>query len=317
MCIRDRFTDSTYVIRGITQWIWGWKKRGWKTASGSPVTNQDLWRKLLIVTSDRETPVTWRYVPGHAGIPGNERCDRIAVDFSKHRRVRLFKGHEADYNVDLTQVPAPAPLPEMRKRDKKTKKKAHSYLSEIGGDAAHQELATGFVVGSRFHSAPVVRLADAKPMQLGEVLKADGRWRILAFADSIDTGASGGRLADLCRFLGNDDTSPLKRYTPDGSDPDSVIDLRVVFQMPHRTVDLGDLPSLLLPAKGRYKLIDYEKVFCSSTLHGEDIFERRGIDRLRGVMVVVRPDQFIALVLPLEAHDALTDFFGDILIEVN
>ncbi|MFK7893888.1 MAG: FAD-dependent monooxygenase [Granulosicoccus sp.] len=189
--------------------------------------------------------------------------------------------------------------------------------STIVGDAAHQELATGFVVGSRFHSAPVVRLADAKHMQLGEVLKADGRWRILVFADSIDTGAPGGRLVDLCDFLGNDDTSPLKRYTPDGSDPDSVIDLRVILQMPHRTVNLGDLPSLLLPAKGRYKLIDYEKIFCASTLYGEDIFDRRGIDRIHGVMVVVRPDQFVSLVLPLGAHDTLTDFFSGILIEVD
>ncbi len=133
------FTDSTYVIRGITQWIWGWKKRGWKTASGTAVTNQDLWQKLLSVTYARKPEVTWRYVPGHAGIPGNERCDRIAVDYSKGRFVNLFRGHEADYGVDLTLVPAPAPLPEMRKRDKKSKKKAHSYLSEVGGDVVRHD----------------------------------------------------------------------------------------------------------------------------------------------------------------------------------
>jgi len=180
--------------------------------------------------------------------------------------------------------------------------------SAICGGDEHQSLATGFVVGMRFHSAPVVRLADAKPMQLGHVIKADGRWRVFAFA-----GAGDG-VAGLCGFFGDDPRSPLRRHRPAGSDIDAVIDVRAVFQQGHRELSIGDMPALLRPAKGRYGLIDYEKVFCADARPGQDIFEMRGIDRARGCIVVVRPDQYVALVAPLTAHEALAGFFAGVMI---
>ncbi|MEL7487385.1 MAG: ribonuclease HI [Pseudomonadota bacterium] len=70
------FTDSTYVKNGVTQWIVGWKRNGWKTASRKPVKNQDLWRALDEATQGRE--IDWRWVKGHAGDPGNERADALA-----------------------------------------------------------------------------------------------------------------------------------------------------------------------------------------------------------------------------------------------
>jgi ribonuclease HI len=70
------YTDSEYVRNGITKWISGWKKKGWKTAAGKPVMNQDLWQELDELNSPR---VTWQYVKGHSGDPGNERADAIAV----------------------------------------------------------------------------------------------------------------------------------------------------------------------------------------------------------------------------------------------
>jgi len=69
-------TDSTYVRDGITKWIHGWKKRGWKTADKKPVKNEDLWRRLDEVAALHE--VDWRWVKGHAGDPGNERADELA-----------------------------------------------------------------------------------------------------------------------------------------------------------------------------------------------------------------------------------------------
>ena len=131
------FTDATYVIRGITQWIFGWRKRQWKTSDGSEVTNQDLWERLFALTYARKPKVIWRYVPGHAGVPGNERCDQIAVACSKGKRPRLYRGHEGQYDVDLTILPPEAPLPEMRKRTEKAK--AHSYLSVLGGDVVRHD----------------------------------------------------------------------------------------------------------------------------------------------------------------------------------
>lgn len=70
------YTDSEYVRNGITKWISGWKKKGWKTAAGKPVMNQDLWQELDELNSSK---ITWQYVKGHSGDPGNERADAIAV----------------------------------------------------------------------------------------------------------------------------------------------------------------------------------------------------------------------------------------------
>ena len=69
-------TDSAYVKDGITSWIHGWKKKGWKTAAGKPVKNEDLWKRLDAATQDHQ--VTWQWVKGHAGHPENERADELA-----------------------------------------------------------------------------------------------------------------------------------------------------------------------------------------------------------------------------------------------
>jgi ribonuclease HI len=70
------YTDSNYVRQGITEWLSAWKARGWKTAARKPVKNQDLWEALDAAMSRHE--VEWRWVPGHAGVPGNERADQLA-----------------------------------------------------------------------------------------------------------------------------------------------------------------------------------------------------------------------------------------------
>ena len=70
------YTDSVYVQKGITEWIHGWKSRGWKTASKQPVKNEDLWKRLDAAAQLHR--VEWRWVKGHAGHPGNERADALA-----------------------------------------------------------------------------------------------------------------------------------------------------------------------------------------------------------------------------------------------
>jgi phenol 2-monooxygenase (NADPH) len=177
----------------------------------------------------------------------------------------------------------------------------------LTADATHQALARGYTIGMRFHSAPVVRLADAKPMQLGHAARADGAWRIYAFAD-----ASGKRLRELAAFLAESPKSPIRRFTPTGADIDSVIDVRAVFQQPHRELKVQELPPMLLPRKGSFGLIDYEKTYCPDLTKGKgaDIFDLRGIDRTQGAIVVVRPDQYVSNVLPLDAHNELAAFFG-------
>lgn len=178
------------------------------------------------------------------------------------------------------------------------------------GTAEHQSLAKGFTIGMRFHSAPVIRVADAKPLHLGHVHRADGAWRLYAFAD-----ATAERLNALLQWLAESPHSPVRRFTPAHADPDSVIDVRAIYQQGHRDLKVDALPSLLLPRKGRFGLVDYEKTFSPNLKAGVDIFDQRGIDRLRGALVVVRPDQYVAHVLPLDAHDALAAFFTRFLVE--
>ena len=174
----------------------------------------------------------------------------------------------------------------------------------------HQDLAKAFTIGMRFHSAPVIRLADAKPMHLGHAARADGAWHIYAFAD-----ASGKRLREFADFLMGSELSPIRRFTPAGDDIDSVIDVRAIFQKGHRDLSVSNLPPILLPRKGCFGLIDYEKVYCPVLKDGADIFDLRGIDRIKGALVVVRPDQYVANILPLDAHDHLSAFFGQFLLD--
>jgi phenol 2-monooxygenase len=166
----------------------------------------------------------------------------------------------------------------------------------------------------RFHSAPVIRLADAKPLHLGHTVKADGRWRLFVFAPAEDPTAPSSSLRALCAFLGESPQSPVVRYTLKGDDIDSVIDVRAVFQQGHRALAIEAMPAFLLPRKGRYGLRDYEKMFCPDLKSGQDIFDMRGIDRTKGCMVVVRPDQYVAHVLPLDAHAELAAFFGGFMV---
>ncbi|GAB3568867.1 FAD-binding monooxygenase [Amycolatopsis endophytica] len=185
--------------------------------------------------------------------------------------------------------------------------------SIVTAATTHQHLAEGFPAGMRFHSAPVIRLADAKPVHLGHAARADGAWRLYAFADRVHPAAPGSRLRALAGFLGSE-KSPLTRFTPAGAEPDSVIDVRAVLQQGHRDVAVADLPPVLLPRKGPFGLTDYEKTFCPDP--ATDVFDLRGVSRDTGCLVVVRPDQYVAHVLPLDAYEELTGFFDGVLVEV-
>ncbi|MEU4237718.1 FAD-dependent monooxygenase [Actinoplanes sp. NPDC026619] len=165
--------------------------------------------------------------------------------------------------------------------------------SMITADTAYQSLAEGFPVGMRFHSAPVVRLADAKPVHLGHAARADGVWRLYLFGDRGDT---------------------LQRVAASVASKD--IDILAVFQQGHRELAVDEMPAALLPRKGRLGLIDYEKMFCPDP-RGGDIFDLRGIDRDAGCMVVVRPDQYVAHVLPLTDVDELGVFLAGIRVDTT
>lgn len=174
--------------------------------------------------------------------------------------------------------------------------------SMLIGEARHQELATGFPIGKRFKSAPVVRVADGNPVQLGHHHRADGRWRIYAFAGEQNTA-----LTEWAQWLQTNEESPVLKYTPENTAIDSVFDVKVVFPQQHIDVDITAVPQIFLPRTGPFDLIDYEKIYAADPENG--IFALRGIDRSAGCAVAVRPDQYVAQVLPLTATSELAEFF--------
>jgi phenol 2-monooxygenase (NADPH) len=182
--------------------------------------------------------------------------------------------------------------------------------SMIIAEPTHQQLAAGFPIGKRFKSAPVIRVADANPVHLGHHHRADGHWRIYAFAAPA-SGAGSPVLGEWADWLANSPDSPVVAYTPKDSDVDSVFDVKVIYQQDHTHVDLATVPKTFLPRVGPLHLVDYEKVYAVQP--GADIFDIREIDR-RGAVVVVRPDQYVAHVLPLTATNELADFFGNVFI---
>ncbi len=133
------FTDSVYLIRGITQWIFGWKKRGWKTAANEDVSNKDLWIELeqVLMQLKKINPqidLKWNFVKGHAGDPGNERCDEIAVAGSKRNYIELYQGPPVSYAFDTTILPEIKDLPEMKKKSgDEAPAKTAWYLSYLNG----------------------------------------------------------------------------------------------------------------------------------------------------------------------------------------
>jgi len=177
----------------------------------------------------------------------------------------------------------------------------------------HQELAKGQEIGRRFHSAPVVRLSDAKQMQLGHVAEADARWRIYAFAGKADSANAGSAIHQLCDWLEKNSNSPIVKHTRKGEDIDALFDFRAIFQQTFEQLAYENMPSLLKPKPGKLGLQDHEKVFCVDHKGLGDIFDMRGIQRDKGCMIVVRPDQYVANVLPLDGYEELSAYFSEIL----
>ncbi|MBC7589634.1 MAG: FAD-dependent monooxygenase [Salinibacterium sp.] len=178
--------------------------------------------------------------------------------------------------------------------------------SMIVGGAEHQDLAKGFPIGKRFTSALVTRVADGNRVHLGHHARADGRWRIYAFADA-DAAGDASALADWATWLSSSPGSPLVRHTPEGTDIDSVFDIKVIWQQEFEGVDIARMPAVFRPRTGPLELTDWEKAYAIDPT--EDIFDVREVSRA-GVVVVVRPDQYVAHVLPLDATEELAAFFA-------
>ena len=169
------FTDSVYVINGITKWIWGWRKRGWKTAEGGEVANAEYWKRLAAILAKRgkDDPIEWHYVQGHSGIPGNERVDEIAVAFAQRRPIHLYEGPLLKYDVAVHDIPEDTSVPDSANKRREKPKEAYSYLSLVGGEARRHaswsecEARVKGVSGAKFKKT-------TSPAEEAEVLKSWG-----------------------------------------------------------------------------------------------------------------------------------------------
>ena len=277
-----------------------------KAGQGMNVAMQDAFNlgwKLAAVIEGRSGPAIL-----HSYSAERHAVAQALIDFDKFwsafiAQPTLDPAHPEFGGVTTAQMQA-----EFARQGRYTAGLATTYSpSLLTGEGKHQPLARGFEIGTRFHSAPVVRLADARPMQLGHAQRADGRWRIFAFGDN---GAT--ELLALAEWLGASPESPVVRFTPAGADLDSVIDVHGVFRCGRHELDSTALPEMLLPQSGPLGLQDWEKAWAIDPRH--DIFAEREIDA-RGSMVIVRPDQYVANVLPLTARAELTAFFARFLVD--
>ena len=98
-------TDSSYLLNGITRWIHGWQKNGWKTGARKDVENRDLWEQLIDVSKGKD--IQWKLVKGHAGVAGNTRCDEIATAFADGEKLKLYAGILKNYRIEnILEVPS-------------------------------------------------------------------------------------------------------------------------------------------------------------------------------------------------------------------
>jgi ribonuclease HI len=91
------YSDSQYLIKGITEWIEGWIAKGWRNSQKKAVLNRDLWEELLRATQGKE--IVWKFVKGHADTPGNLRCDEIATMYADNENMKLYNGPRTNYTI--------------------------------------------------------------------------------------------------------------------------------------------------------------------------------------------------------------------------
>jgi ribonuclease HI len=148
------FTDSAYLINGITKWVWAWQKNNWQTKTKDDVLNVDLWQELVKVSAGKK--IEWNRISGHSGVPANERCDVIATTYADGSPVSLFHGLKSEYNIDLSVTVGT----EKAIKSKSNKKAvAYSYVSKVDGVIkthktwAECEARVKGVSGARFKKA--------------------------------------------------------------------------------------------------------------------------------------------------------------------
>ncbi|KIW91339.1 uncharacterized protein Z519_08235 [Cladophialophora bantiana CBS 173.52] len=191
-----------------------------------------------------------------------------------------------------------------------------SSTSEPRNSFDRTSLAGRIIVGQRLPSYLVLNHAEANIVHVYSILQSDGRWRLLVLPGDIGEPTQLTRLQDFCKHLENASTF-LRAYTPEDKHLDSVIEILTIHAASRSKLELSDLPKILCPFDPKLGY-DYWKCFVNNNDGEEgafdDAYERWGLDKKRGCLVVVRPDQHVSLVCDVEDVDQLEKYFGQIFV---
>ncbi|KAE8150616.1 FAD binding domain-containing protein [Aspergillus avenaceus] len=298
-----------------------------KAGQGMNVSMQDTynlgWKIAHVVNGYSEGSILKTYESERRQVA----CDLINFD---HRFSRLFSGRPAKDLMDEQGVS----MEEFKDALEKSRGFASGIAVKYGAsvivakteDLADQEngtdvrvssaiskphLATGIDVGKRMPSFKVLNQSDARPWHLQELLKSNGRWRLIVFPGQLTKPENMQRLQQLGTKLGSSD-SFIRQYTPSCQTIDSVIEVLTVHAGPRADVELLDLPDILHPYDERTGW-DYWKVFVDDKSYHEghgEAYASYGIDPTRGASVILRPDQHVSWVGEMDDYDEMSKFFS-------
>lgn len=286
-----------------------------KAGQGMNVSMQDTynlgWKVALVAKGVARREILGTYESERREVA------RQLIDFD-HRFSRLFSGRPAKDILDAEGVSMEV--------FKDVFLKGSLFASGLSVDydesmlvakaGTRQTLATGIPVGMRFNSFKVLNQADARPRHFQELLRSDGRFRVVLFAGDVLSAAQKTRVDAFCARLDAPE-SFLRRATPKGAAVDSVIEVLTVHASKRvETELLRDFPAVLHPFDARLGW-DYHKVFVDDESYHEgfgDAYGNYGVDRATGCVVAVRPDQYVGWVGALEDFDGLEAYFKGCLV---
>lgn len=268
-----------------------------KAGQGMNVSMQDGWNiawKLGLVLSERAPQTLLDTYSGE-----RQEIAKNLIDFDKEWSTLMA--------TPADQLPDPSYLENFYV---KTAEFPAGFMTQykpsmITGTQNHQELAAGFPVGKRFHSSEVMRRLDAFERHLGHEHKADGRFRLYVFADSASVQEN-SEVDALAEKLLTDSRSPFVQFRREGDDLSALIEPNVIYQSEYTSFACPEVPALFRPQVGKLGLDYWEKIY--SAIPENDIFDVRGISR-DGAVVIVRPDQYVAAILPLNDFEGICAYF--------
>lgn len=235
-----------------------------------------------------------------------------ARNYSKFRdEFRTFlSGVSVEYGPNILVPPTYA--------KKGSSAKPRNDLHETGQSKLYskQSLASKIIAGQRLPSHLVMNHAEANIVHVHSALRSDGRWRVLLLAGDIGKSAQMARLRTVCDYLASP-SSFMHTYTPAGDKIDSVIEVLTIHAAHRPDIELFSLPEILRPFDPELGY-DYWKCFCNNN-HGEegqfsDAYEEWGVDKNKGCVVVVRPDQHVSYICELEDIAQVGWYFSQILL---